>query len=106
MSYILDRLTFFNRVEGGFADGDGITMREDRGWHYYQVLVEEDGDGAKSSEAGAPRRSWRHRIWGGADRQVRSLPDRNGKTKPPLSVAAPKACADGLRSGEGRGRRR
>jgi nitrate reductase alpha subunit len=30
MSHFLDRLTFFNRVAGDFADGYGITTREDR----------------------------------------------------------------------------
>ncbi len=32
MSHFLDRLTFFNRVEDAFADGHGITTREDRRW--------------------------------------------------------------------------
>jgi nitrate reductase alpha subunit len=29
MSYLLDRLTFFNRVVGDFADGHGVVTRED-----------------------------------------------------------------------------
>jgi len=32
MSHFLDRLTFFNRVVGDFADGHGIVTREDRRW--------------------------------------------------------------------------
>src|SRR3970040_1802840 len=32
MSPFLDRLTFFNRVVDEFADGHGITTREDRSW--------------------------------------------------------------------------
>ena len=32
MSHFLDRLKFFEKVQGGFADGHGIVTREDRGW--------------------------------------------------------------------------
>ena len=32
MSHFLDRLTFFKRIEGDFADGHGITTNEDRRW--------------------------------------------------------------------------
>jgi nitrate reductase / nitrite oxidoreductase, alpha subunit len=32
MSHFLDRLTFFNRIDGTFANGHGITTREDRHW--------------------------------------------------------------------------
>ncbi len=32
MSHFLDRLTFFNRIVDTFADGHGITTREDRRW--------------------------------------------------------------------------
>ncbi len=32
MSHFLDRLTFFDRVVGDFADGYGIVTREDRRW--------------------------------------------------------------------------
>ena len=32
MSHFLDRLTFFNRIDGTFANGHGITTREDRRW--------------------------------------------------------------------------
>jgi nitrate reductase alpha subunit len=32
MSHFLDRLTFFNRVSDGFADGHGIVTDEDRSW--------------------------------------------------------------------------
>ncbi len=32
MSYFLDRLTFFRKNQGTFADGHGVTTHEDRGW--------------------------------------------------------------------------
>ncbi len=32
MSHFLDRLTFFKKYEGEFADGHGVTTREDRQW--------------------------------------------------------------------------
>jgi nitrate reductase / nitrite oxidoreductase, alpha subunit len=32
MSHFLDRLTFFKKYEGEFADGHGVTTREDRHW--------------------------------------------------------------------------
>ena len=32
MSHFLDRLTFFKRTVGEFADGHGITTQEDRRW--------------------------------------------------------------------------
>ena len=32
MSHFLDRLTFFKRIDGSFADGLGITTNEDRRW--------------------------------------------------------------------------
>ena len=35
MSHFLDRLTFFNRTADPFADGHGITTREDRRWEEF-----------------------------------------------------------------------
>ena len=32
MSHFLDRLRFFDKVKGRFADGHGVVTREDRGW--------------------------------------------------------------------------
>jgi nitrate reductase alpha subunit len=96
MSHFLDRLTFFNRVVGDFADGYGIVTREDRRWEdgyrkrwqHDKIVRSTHGVNCTGSC------SWKIYVKGGIvtwETQQTDYP----RTRPELPNHEPRGCARG-----------
>ncbi len=96
MSYFLDRLTYFNRIAGEFADGHGIVTREDRRWEdgyrkrwqHDKIVRSTHGVNCTGSC------SWKIYVKGGIvtwETQQTDYP----RTRPELPNHEPRGCARG-----------
>ncbi len=96
MSHFLDRLTFFNRTVDTFADGHGITTREDRRWEdgyrkrwqHDKIVRSTHGVNCTGSC------SWKVYVKGGIvtwETQQTDYP----RTRPDLPNHEPRGCARG-----------
>jgi nitrate reductase / nitrite oxidoreductase, alpha subunit len=96
MSHFLDRLTFFNRVAGDFADGYGITTREDRRWEDgYRKRWQHDKIVRSTHGANCTGScSWKIYVKGGIvtwETQQTDYP----RTRPDLPNHEPRGCSRG-----------
>ena len=96
MSHFLDRLTFFNRIDGTFANGHGITTHEDRRWEdgyrkrwqHDKIVRSTHGVNCTGSC------SWKIYVKGGIvtwETQQTDYP----RTRPDLPNHEPRGCARG-----------
>src|SRR5688572_24182118 len=96
MSHFLDRLTFFNRIDGTFADGHGVTTGEDRTWEdayrsrwqHDKIVRSTHGTNCTGSC------SWKIYVKGGIvtwETQQTDYP----RTRPDLPNHEPRGCARG-----------
>ena len=96
MSHFLDRLTFFNRIDGTFADGHGITTREDRRWEDgYRKRWQHDKIVRSTHGANCTGScSWKIYVKGGIvtwETQQTDYP----RTRPDLPNHEPRGCSRG-----------
>ena len=97
MSHFLDRLTFFNRIDGRrFADGHGITTNEDRRWEDgYRKRWQHDKIVRSTHGANCTGScSWKIYVKGGIvtwETQQTDYP----RTRPDLPNHEPRGCARG-----------
>jgi len=96
MSHFLDRLTFFNRVVGDFADGYGIVTREDRRWEDgYRKRWQHDKIVRSTHGANCTGScSWKIYVKGGIvtwETQQTDYP----RTRPELPNHEPRGCSRG-----------
>ena len=96
MSHFLDRLTFFNRVAGNFADGYGIVTREDRRWEDgYRKRWQHDKIVRSTHGANCTGScSWKIYVKGGIvtwETQQTDYP----RTRPELPNHEPRGCSRG-----------
>ena len=96
MSYFLDRLTFFNRIVDDFADGHGITTREDRRWEDgYRKRWQHDKIVRSTHGANCTGScSWKIYVKGGIvtwETQQTDYP----RTRPDLPNHEPRGCSRG-----------
>ncbi len=96
MSHFLDRLTFFKRIEGDFADGHGITTNEDRRWEDgYRKRWQHDKIVRSTHGANCTGScSWKIYVKGGIvtwETQQTDYP----RTRPDLPNHEPRGCSRG-----------
>ena len=96
MSHFLDRLTFFNRAAGDFADGYGIVTREDRRWEDgYRKRWQHDKIVRSTHGANCTGScSWKIYVKGGIvtwETQQTDYP----RTRPELPNHEPRGCSRG-----------
>ncbi len=96
MSHFLDRLTFFRRVDGEFADGHGITTNEDRRWEDgYRKRWQHDKIVRSTHGANCTGScSWKIYVKGGIvtwETQQTDYP----RTRPELPNHEPRGCSRG-----------
>jgi nitrate reductase alpha subunit len=96
MSHFLDRLTFFNRTTGAFADGHGITTTEDRSWEdSYRRRWQSDKIVRSTHGANCTGScSWKIYVKGGIvtwETQQTDYP----RTRPDLPNHEPRGCSRG-----------
>jgi nitrate reductase alpha subunit len=96
MSHFLDRLTFFNRVTGDFADGHGIVTSEDRSWEDgYRKRWQHDKIVRSTHGANCTGScSWKIYVKGGIvtwETQQTDYP----RTRPELPNHEPRGCSRG-----------
>jgi len=96
MSHFLDRLTFFNRVTGEFADGHGIVTNEDRRWEDgYRKRWQHDKIVRSTHGANCTGScSWKIYVKGGIvtwETQQTDYP----RTRPELPNHEPRGCSRG-----------
>ena len=96
MSHFLDRLTFFKRIEGDFADGHGITTSEDRRWEDgYRKRWQHDKIVRSTHGANCTGScSWKIYVKGGIvtwETQQTDYP----RTRPDLPNHEPRGCSRG-----------
>ena len=96
MSHFLDRLTFFNRIDGTFADGHGITTHEDRRWEDgYRKRWQHDKIVRSTHGANCTGScSWKIYVKGGIvtwETQQTDYP----RTRPDLPNHEPRGCSRG-----------
>ena len=96
MSHFLDRLTFFKRIEGEFADGHGITTNEDRRWEDgYRKRWQHDKIVRSTHGANCTGScSWKIYVKGGIvtwETQQTDYP----RTRPDLPNHEPRGCSRG-----------
>src|SRR6516225_6867143 len=96
MSHFLDRLTFFKRIDGDFADGLGITTREDRRWEDgYRKRWQHDKIVRSTHGANCTGScSWKIYVKGGIvtwETQQTDYP----RTRPELPNHEPRGCSRG-----------
>ena len=96
MSHLLDRLTFFRRIEGEFADGHGIATNEDRRWEDgYRKRWQHDKIVRSTHGANCTGScSWKIYVKGGIvtwETQQTDYP----RTRPELPNHEPRGCSRG-----------
>ncbi|MGE3067522.1 MAG: nitrate reductase subunit alpha, partial [Hyphomicrobiaceae bacterium] len=96
MSHFLDRLTFFKRIDDEFADGHGITTREDRRWEDgYRKRWQHDKIVRSTHGANCTGScSWKIYVKGGIvtwETQQTDYP----RTRPDLPNHEPRGCSRG-----------
>ncbi len=96
MSHFLDRLTFFARAEEPFADGHGVTTREDRSWEEgYRKRWQHDKIVRSTHGANCTGScSWKIYVKGGIvtwETQQTDYP----RTRPDLPNHEPRGCSRG-----------
>src|SRR6185312_2733938 len=96
MSHFLDRLTFFNRIDGTFANGHGITTHEDRRWEDgYRKRWQHDKIVRSTHGANCTGScSWKIYVKGGIvtwETQQTDYP----RTRPDLPNHEPRGCSRG-----------
>nr|HMN86028.1 molybdopterin-dependent oxidoreductase [Bauldia sp.] len=96
MSHLLDRLTFFRRVDGTFADGHGIVTSEDRRWEDgYRKRWQHDKIVRSTHGANCTGScSWKIYVKGGIvtwETQQTDYP----RTRPELPNHEPRGCSRG-----------
>jgi nitrate reductase alpha subunit len=96
MSHFLDRLFFFSRIDGSFANGHGITTREDRRWEDgYRKRWQHDKIVRSTHGANCTGScSWKIYVKGGIvtwETQQTDYP----RTRPDLPNHEPRGCSRG-----------
>jgi nitrate reductase alpha subunit len=96
MSHFLDRLTFFNRIDGTFSKGHGIVTREDRRWEDgYRQRWQHDKIVRSTHGANCTGScSWKIYVKGGIvtwETQQTDYP----RTRPDLPNHEPRGCSRG-----------